>query len=620
MKIKVSDVIAQFLAAKKASHVFGIIGAGNAHIFDSVSKLGASEIVCVHHEQAATMAMQAYYKVRGIPTASLLTTGGGAANGLTGVVGAWMDSIPGLLIAGNEASRYTRPDNRLRIYGVQGFNAVEAVKTFTKYSVRVMDPTHILYELEKAYCIATSGRPGPCWVEVPLDLQSKMVELEELQTFSVEEQEALVHPASLMSAESLASSADAIAARLHKAKRPLLWLGVGIRMAGAASRVKAFVDKVKVPCLVSWSGIDLLDSCHPLNYGRAGIYGNRSANFILQNCDFLLTIGTRLAIPQVGYDITELARVASITVVDIDPLELEKYTERYERAICADAGDFITELEKSFARPFAAPTEWIERCDEYRSQYPFVGPEHADKNGFINSYRFMEKLQAYMKPDQIVVTDMGTALLCAHQVLQVTPPQRLITSQGLGEMGFGLPAAMGASFARDRGEVLCLNCDGGMMMNLQELQTIVHHQLPIKIVIFNNDGYLMIKHTQNAWFGGRRSGTDKVTGVSCPNYSELADALGLPAFQIRTWEDFEDVLPQMQALKGPAICEVFMDPEQIFAPKLAAIPQKDGTLISPPLEDLSPPLAREELARNMLIGMHSKSASLPGKAAEGSVG
>jgi acetolactate synthase-1/2/3 large subunit len=615
MRIKVSDVIAQFLAEKKASHVFGIIGAGNAHIFDSITKLGASEIVCVHHEQAATMAMQAYYKVRGTPTVALLTTGGGAANGLTGVVGSWMDSIPSLIIAGNEASRHTRPDNHLRIYGVQGFNSVEVVRTFTKYSVRVMDPTRILYELQKAYCIATSGRPGPCWVEVPLDIQSKMVAQNGLPAFSKEEIQAIERPASQISSESLAAAVAAIANRLREAKRPVLWLGVGIRMAGAVAEVQKLVDKLKIPCLVTWSAIDLLDSYHPLNYGRAGIYGNRSANFILQNCDYLLAIGTRMAIPQVGYDISELARAAAITVVDIDPLELEKYKDRYESTVCADAGDFITQLDKEFETQFAPPAPWIVRCNKYRSDYPFVGPEHADKNGFINSYRFMEKLRCHMKPDQIVVTDMGTALLCAHQVLQVTPPQRLITSQGLGEMGFGLPAAMGASFARERGEVLCLNCDGGMMMNLQELQTVVHHQLPIKIVVFNNDGYLMIKHTQNAWFGGRRSGTDKVTGISCPNYSELADAFGIPAFQIRTWEDFDDVIPRMQALFGPAICEVFMDPEQIFAPKLAAIQQKDGTLISPPLEDLSPQLSREELASNMLIGMHSKS-----KAAEGSVG
>ena len=614
MKVKVSDLIARFLAEKGATHVFGIIGAGNAHIFDSIDKLGQTQMVCVHHEQAACMAMQTYFKTKGIPTASIITTGGGAANSITGVVGAWMDSIPSLVIAGNEASRHTRPSNPLRIYGVQGFDAVEVVKKITKYSVRVMEPARILYEIEKAYLLATTGRPGPCWVEVPLDIQSSVVEEDQLVAFSEEERKSIAEP-SAPTQESLADAVVAIAARLRESQRPVLWLGVGIRLAGAASKLPEFLERIRVPSLVSWSGIDMIDSEHPLVYGRAGVYGNRGANFILQNCDFLLTIGTRLAIPQVGYDISELARAAGITVVDIDPYELAKYQDRCERTVCADAGQFMAALQSAFPEPFSAPSVWIARCDEYRRSYPSVGPEHADAGGFINSYRFMEKLKPHLKPDQVIVTDMGTALLSGHQVLSITPPQRLMTSQGLGEMGFGLPGAVGASFARDRGEVLCLNCDGGMMINLQELQTIVHHELPIKIVVFNNDGYLMIKHTQNAWFGGHHTAVDRRSGVSCPNFSAVAGAFGMPAFQIRTWEDFDDVLPRLQAVKGPAICEVFMDPDQLFAPKLAAV-QKDGKIVSPPLEDLSPQLPREELERNMLVGMHPKSKALESKAPE----
>jgi acetolactate synthase-1/2/3 large subunit len=609
MKMKVSDVIAGFLAQKEMDHVFGIIGAGNAHIFDSVANLGDSQIVCVHHEQAATMAMQTYFKMRGKPTACLLTTGGGAANGITGVVSAWMDSIPGLVISGNEASRHTRPDNHLRIYGVQGFDVVEVVRKITKYAVRVIDPKRILFELEKAYCISVSGRPGPCWVDVPLDIQSAQVAEEDLLRLSAEELFELTHPAELVKQAATHDAVASVAKKLQEAKRPVLWLGVGIRLAGAAAQLPGFLDKVQIPSLVTWSGIDMIDSDHPLVYGRAGVYGNRSANFILQNCDFLLAIGTRLAIPMVGYDITELARAANITVVDIDPLELEKYKDRYEQTICADAGDFMNELEAALVEPVAAPSEWVNRCDEYRRRYPYVDVEHADKNGFINSYRFMEKLNGVLKDDQAIVTDMGTALLSGHQVLKLTPPQRLMTSLGLGEMGFGLPGAIGASFARNGGEVLCLNCDGGMMMNLQELQTVVHHQLPIKIIIFNNDGYLMIKLTQKGWFGTRRTSSDKVSGVSCPDYSALAAAFGIPAFQIRTWEDFDKVMPQVQSATGPVICEVFMDPEQAFTPKLASI-QQNGVLISPPLEDLSPQLSREELSENMLIGMHPKSASL----------
>jgi acetolactate synthase-1/2/3 large subunit len=404
---------------------------------------------------------------------------------------------------------------------------------------------------------------------------------------------------------------DDIVAKSREAKRPVLWLGVGIRLAGAAATVADFLDRVGIPALVSWSGIDIIDSSHPLVFGRAGVYGGRAANFVLQNCDFLLTVGTRLAVPQVGYDITELARDARIVVVDIDPLELAKYKDRFDRTICADAAQFMAAVQSAFDEPLHAPPDWLRQCEDYRVRYPVVGPEHADRNGFINSYRFMERLNAFFKPDQVVVTDMGTALLSGHQILKMKPPQRLMTSQGLGEMGFGLPAAIGASFARDRGEVLCLNCDGGMMMNLQEIQTIVHHRLPIKIVIFNNDGYLMIKHTQNAWFAGRRSSTDRSTGVSCPDYRALAASFGIPAFRIHTWEDFDRVIPELQSLEGPAICEVFMDPEQLFVPKLGTV-QRDGKLVSPPLEDLSPLLPRDEMRQNMIVGLHPKSIGLPG--------
>lgn len=610
MKLKVSDLMAQFLAEKKIHQVFGIIGAGNAHVFDSIFKLGKTEIVCVHHEQAACMAMQTYYRVSGVVTAALLTTGGGSSNGITGVVGAWMDSMPCLVISGNENSKFTNDDNPLRIYGVQGFDSPAMVRKITKYTSRVMDPARILYELEKAYFIASSGRPGPCWVDVPMNVQSSLVEESECVRFSPANEGKDLLPAT-DTLETTTSSISKIISLLSSAQRPLFWLGHGIRLAGAAGRVTELLEKIQVPALVSWSGIDMVDSNHPLVYGRAGVYGQRCANFVLQNCDFLLTIGTRLALPQVGYDITELARAAKIAVVDIDRDELAKYRSRYELAVCADAAEFISELLKAIGnKALVAPRPWIERCNDYRTRYPWVGPEHTDEDGFINSYTFMERLNSHLKPDQIVVTDMGTALLSGHQVLRIKPPQRLMTSLGLGEMGFGLPGAIGASFARNRGEVLCLNCDGGMMMNLQELQTVVHYSLPIKLIIFNNDGYLMIKHTQRALFEGRHVGVAADNGVSCPNFSALAQSFGMPSMQIRTWEDFEQCLPQLQSHRGPLICEVFTHPQQPLVPKLSLVAHKDGTLVSPPLEDLSPMMPREELRNNMLDGLHPKSENL----------
>ncbi|MEZ0230871.1 MAG: thiamine pyrophosphate-binding protein [Planctomycetota bacterium] len=602
MKVKVSDLMADFLARKKVRHVFGIVGAGNAHLFDSVYAKGATEIVCVHHEQAACMAAQTYFRVSGVVTAALVTTGGGSTNATTGVVSAWMDSIPILVISGNENSKFTREDNPLRIWGVQGYDSSGTMEKVTKYAVRVTEPLDVIFELEKAHAIASSGRPGPCWVDVPMNVQSALVEEADVRHHE---------PEAAPPAPPLGPAIAQVAALLRAAERPLLWLGHGVRLAGATDLVPALLESLQVPALVSWAGIDMVDSAHPLVYGRAGVYGQRAANFVLQNCDLVLAIGTRLAIPQVGYDVTELARGAKIAVVDLDPAELAKYSERYALTVRSDAGDFLRALLESRrgAPPERRPA-WIERCDEWRRRFPWVGPEHPDRDGFLNSYAFMERLNAHLKPDQIVVTDMGTALLSGHQVLRMKPPQRLMTSTGLGEMGYGLPAALGASFARDRGEVLCLNCDGGMMMNLQELQTLVHHELPIKLIIFDNDGYLMIKHTQKALFKGRYSGTDRKSGVSCPDFSKLAAAFGIPSYRIRTWEDFERVIPEVQRAERSVICEVFMHPEQPLVPKLSLAVKDDGTLVSPPLEDLSPLLPRDELARNMPIGLHPKSKDL----------
>lgn len=607
MKVKVSDLVASFFTARGTSRVFGIIGSGNAHLFDSVYNEPGLEMVCVHQEQAACMAMQTYYRTCGQVSASFLTTGAGSTNGVTGVVSAWADSIPCLVISGNEHSRHVREDNPLRMYGVQGYDSTAMVAGVTKYTGRVSDPRRVLYELEKAWHIATHGRPGPCWIDIPMNIQAATLDDSELVHFSPDELAPLPHTRT----EDLFGTVDAIVAELRAARRPVVWLGHGIRLAGAESLVLELMERVPAAYLITWTVIDMVDSDHPRLYGRAGNYGQRAANFVLQNADYLLTIGTRLAIPQAGYEPSELARDARIAMVDLDPAELAKFPDRLHRAVCADAGDFIRAvLAATAAGPLGVPASWLAQCDGYKERYPWVGPEHADSRGFVNSYRFMERLVPHFHPDQVVTTDMGTALLSGHQVLKLKPGQRLMTSLGLGEMGFGLPAAMGASFARDRGEVLCLNCDGGMMMNLQELQTVAHHQLPIKIVVFNNDGYLMIKHTQKAIASGRYAGSDARSGVSCPDFSRLAVSFGFPWWTIRTWEDFDRVIPLMQQCDGPCIVEVFMDPEQYFYPKLGLAVRPDGSLVSPPLEDLSPLLPLDTLEREMTTPILDKSRGL----------
>ena len=548
--------------------------------------------------------MQTYYRTSGRLAAALLTTGAGSTNGITGVLSAWMDSVPGLVIAGNENSKYTSPENKLRIWGVQGYDSVQMVEKVTKYAVRVIDATQVPYELNKAAALAIAGRGGPTWIEIPMNIQSSMVDEENFAPSHFPLASADVSP-------QIESQLESIRQALASAHRPLLWLGAGIRQAGAQDKLPNLLERLNIPALVSWSGIDMIDSNHPLVMGRAGVYGQRAANFILQNCDYLLAIGTRLAIPQIGYDLNELARKARIDVVDIDPLEVNKHASRTTENLTLDAGKFIDHLLTS---PTILNTDslnkWLEQCRQYQKEFPWIGPEHADREGFINSYQFMELLNGHFKPDQIVVTDAGTALLSGHQILKMRKGQRLMTSTGLGEMGFGLPAALGSSFARERGEVMCLNCDGGMMMNLQELQTIVHHQLPIKLFIFNNDGYLMIKHTQKSLFNSTYVATDRASGVSCPDFSKLAIAFGMPAYQIRTWEEARNVIPKVQAESGPVICEVFMHPEQLFAPKLSVAARPDGSLVSPPLEDLSPLLSLAQLERAMGKETLSKSKSL----------
>ncbi len=597
---KVADQIAELLASRGIRHVFGIIGAGNAHIFDSIASLGETQIVCVYHEQAAVMAAQTYYRTSGTVTAAVLTTGGGSTNATTGVVGAWADSIPALVISGNEHSRHARPDNPLRMWGVQGYDASGMMAGVTKRSIRVTDPSAVRAELESAFELTTSGRPGPCWVEVPMDIQATIAEPSGVASAPAE-------PAPSRPRD----EAGVVAELLRSAERPLLWLGHGIRLAGAVGQIEPLLDATGAPALVTWAGIDMVDSDDPRILGRAGVYGQRAANFALQNCDALVCIGTRMAIPQVGYDLTEFARAARIAAVDIDPVEATKLTPRVELPIVADAGDFIEELLCALdGAPIAPREDWLAYNAAAQERFPWTGPEHDERDGYINSYPLLERWSQLLPDDAVVVTDMGTALLSGHQVMRFRDGQRLMTSTGLGEMGFGLPGAIGASFARERGEVLCLNCDGGMMMNLQELQTIAHHDLPIKIVVFNNDGYLMIKHTQKSLFKGRYAGTDERSGVSCPDFSALATAFGFRAFTIRSSEDAETVIPALHAHAGPAICEVFTHPEQLFAPKLSVAIQPDGSLVSPPLEDLSPLLPRGDLEAMMTVGLHDKSRLL----------
>jgi acetolactate synthase-1/2/3 large subunit len=586
---KVSDIVADFLKEKKIEVVFGIIGSANAHIFDSIVKLGYTKIVNMHHEQAVVLAMGAYYRASGKPSAALVTAGAGASNAVTGVVSNWADSIPGIIISGQEPTGYLKKHKNLRMFGTQGFDIVGMVKDVTKYGVTIFDANTIEDELEKSFKISNSDRPGPCWIDIPLDIQStniipqgwKQTNVSDFKTVDVSD----------------------ILNLIKHSHRPVIVAGNGIKLSGSKNEFVKFLNRVKFPTLLTWSGIDLLPNEHPNFYGRFGIYGQRCANFIVQNSDLVIVLGSRLSLPQVGYDFSQFARDAKLIIVDIDDSEGSKYnSEVYLKESCRDV--LVSLNASDFSNNDIS--EWVSYCETMKSKYQWVSDEHVD-NGYINSYKFIDKLSEYLYDNHIVVTDMGTGLLSGHQSIKLKMNQTMFTSQGLGEMGYGLPAAIGAQLSQPNSPVLCLNCDGGIMMNLQELHTIVENKLPIKTIIFNNDGYLMIKHTQKLFFNSKYVSVDKNTGVGLPNFSKLLPAFGYEYFSLSDWDSFHNTIISFLEYPEMAVLEVFMDPNQDFIPKVKGILQNDNTIMAPPIEEMSPVLPISEVESAMLIGVSYKS-------------
>ena len=450
-----------------------------------------------------------------------------------------------------------------------------------------------------------TGRPGPVWLDIPIDIQgTKILNSNKLKIFKLKKEIKF----NLKKIELIKLSK-----MIEKSKRPVFWFGNGIKLSKKKQAVKKILQKYPFPSFVSWAAIDLLDSNHNLNFGRPGVYGNRASNFILQNADLIISVGTRMSIPMVGYVQNEFARKAKIIQVDIDKTEIKKLKNKINLGINIDANIFLEKMLSRIKNNINKKSliDWTNYCRKTLKKYPHIEVKaHADKNGYINSYRFLDKLSNYFRKKECIVTDMGTALLSGHQVLKINEKQTLMTSTGLGEMGFGLPGAIGASFGRNKGEVICLNCDGGMMMNIQELQTIDHYKLPIKIFVFNNDGYLMIKHTQKNLFSGRFSAVDKKTGVSCPNFKKVAAAFNMKYYLIKNWKDFNLQIPKILKEKRAIICDVMMDPLQFFYPKLSTAMTKEGKIISPPLEDLSPLVNRSTLNDSMIIPIHKKSKNI----------
>lgn len=602
--MKNSDLVAEFLKENKIKVAFGIIGSANSHIFDSINALGYTQIVYMHHEQSVVMAMGSYFRASGNLSVALVTAGGGSTNAITGVVSNWADSIPGLIISGQESEKHIEEYKNKRMYGIQGYDSPKMVSDVTKYSKTLRSGDDIQSELEKALSISISGRPGPVWLDFPFDLQSKSTHPRAWHSIKTDKYNCDAYPV-LCNNDSVK-----LTEILKKKERPVVIAGHGVRLSGAKSNLREFIEKNNIPTVLTWSGIDLLPENHPLNYGRSGVMGERCANFIVQNSDFVIAIGTRLSLLQTGYDRSDFAPNADIFINDVDFSEARKFSSKNPLISTIDCKSL---LKSANSIPNTNPekySKWHDYCKKIRSKYPKLMPEHKSSDKYINSYEFVDILSNHLADNSIIVTDMGTGLLSGHYSIKLKENQTMFTSLGLGEMGYGLPGAIGASFTDFSRPVICLNCDGGIMMNLQELQTIKHHNLPIKIVIFNNDGYLMIKHTQKMLFGGKYNGVNANTGLSLPNFQNLAKAFDIPYFKVQHPEDCDSNLNGFLNTSGPTFCEVFMDPEQDFIPKVRGIKKQDGTIFAPPIEEMSPLLPLEDIKENMIAGISPKSLAI----------
>ena len=592
--IKVSDYIVNRLVDYGVKHVFMITGGGAMHLNDSVGKCPDLQYICNHHEQASAIGAEGYSRVCGKIGVCVVTSGPGGTNTLTGVIGQWLDSMPALYISGQVKRETTIESCRelgLRQLGDQEINIVDIVRPVTKFAAVVSNPEDIRFLLEKSLYRATHGRPGPVWLDVPLDVQGAMVNEESLPSFTPPP----LSPPQLFNYSTLLS-------HLTKAERPVIIAGQGIRISGAIDAFLSLVEKMGIPVVSTFSGMDLIPSDHPLSMGRIGTIGNRCGNFTLQNADLVICIGSRNNIRQVSYDWKNFARSAFKVIVDIDPAELAKPTAKPDLAIEADAGVFLAELERHLEGTTLPDWQgWREWCTARKQRYPAVLPAQRSATGLVNPYHFIETLTQQLCDEAIVVAGNGTACVVLFQAALVKAGQRFFWNSGCASMGYDLPAAIGACFASGGRDVICLAGDGSLQMNIQELQTVAHYRLPIKLFVLSNKGYISIRQTQDAFFDGRHAGCDALSGVSFPDVTQLAAAYGLSSAVIEANERIAEDIAKVLAMPGPVVCDVRLTPDYRFEPKLSSEKKADGRMISKPLEDMYPFLDREEFRSNMII-------------------
>lgn len=595
--IKLSDFVIKFIAKLKVNHVFILPGGGCMHLVDSLGKCKEINYVCNLHEQAAAIAAEAYGQYTNNLGVALITTGPGGTNAITGVLAAWTESTPSLFISGQVKRVDMIGKSGVRQMGIQEADIVSIVKPITKYAVTVFDPLTIKFHLEKAVYIARSGRPGPVWIDIPLDIQGCMIDEAELLEYE---------PVETSSTNDLGILKKQVAETIHlinESERPVLLAGNGIRLAKAEGDFLKLAEILRIPVLITWKAIDLLPEAHELYFGRPGSIAQRGANFIQQNSDCILSIGARLDLAQTGYNHENFAKAAKKVVVDIDPAEIKKLKMNIDVPISADAKSFIQEfLRASTNVQIKDLSTWISHCMNWKTKYPVVLPEYWNQKQYVNTYILIEVLSEEMTENDVFVP--GSSASCSEitmQTFKVKRGQRILNSPSLGAMGFGLPASIGACLASGKKRTICINGDGGFQLNIQELETVSRLKLPIKFFILSNQGYSSIKTMQKNYFNSHYVGCDPTSGLTFPNIINIASAYGINGIRISNHKRLREKVKEVMEKEGPIICEVKVDPWQITAPKLKSEVRPDGSIISKPMEDLWPFLDREEFLSNMII-------------------
>lgn len=598
MKIKVSDYISDFLVRNGIDTAFTVTGGGAMHLNDAFGHQKGMHCVYQHHEQACAIAAEAYARIHNKMAALVVTTGPGGTNAITGVVGGWLDSIPMLVISGQVRYDTTARSTGLgiRAMGDQEFDITKAIDCMTKYSEMVTDKNKIRYCLEKALKLAQQGRPGPCWLDIPLNIQGAFVDTDDLYPYDGADDEALPDKVS-------DETIDEIIKLIKNAERPVFNAGNGIRIAGAFDKFRSVIEKLNIPVVTGWDSIDCIEDEHPLYVGRAGIMGDRPGNFAVQNSDLLLSVGSRLSIRQVGYNYQTWARAAKKIVVDVDKEELKKPTVNPDMPIWADAGDFLAKLDERLGEEkLFTKNEWTECCQEWKKNYPVVLPKHYEQETPCNVYAFIKELSSRLNEGQITVVGNGSACVVGSHAYVIKKNQRFIINSAIASMGYDLPAAIGACVCDSSQDIINVTGDGSIQMNIQELQTIVQNKLPIKIFMINNGGYHSIRQSQKNFFGEPLVGVGYDShDLSFPDMSKLVPAYGIPYLRCDKNAELGDIIEKTLNTPGYAFCEIIVDSKQKFEPKSATKKLPDGTLVSAPLEDLAPFLPREELEKIMFI-------------------